>query len=62
MAEKKGERHRLTVRLPKALHRQISHYALDEDRDVSDVIEQAVQEWWAAHPARSQYQKETPKE
>lgn len=38
---------RTTLYLPKALHRQFKRAAVDEDREMSEIMEELIQDWLA---------------
>jgi hypothetical protein len=39
---------RTTIYLPKPLHRQLKAAALDEEREMSEIVEELVEQWLAS--------------
>ena len=56
---REGEFQVFTLRLPADLHRQLRHYALDQEVSLNELVARVLDEWWQTQPERAVYAKLT---
>jgi predicted HicB family RNase H-like nuclease len=54
-ATEPSERVQLLIRIPRKLHRELKHAAVDRDTSLNELVLAAIGEWWRAQPEKGRY-------